>query len=132
MNTIGRILLLLLLITTAAKAETRIALVIGNADYQSAPALQNTAQDARSMAERLKADHFDVIFRENLGRRDFNRAIDELREPPLQRLRRRPLLCRPRRPDRRHQLPPRHRHPRRPRRRHRVRWHRPLPRPRLE
>jgi hypothetical protein len=44
-----------------ARAEKRIALVIGNGDYQNAPRLPNPPSDARDVANALKRIGFDVI-----------------------------------------------------------------------
>lgn len=50
----------LILPHTAEAARDRIALVIGMADYQFLPPLQNTHNDANGMAETLKGIGFDV------------------------------------------------------------------------
>src|ERR1700738_4768988 len=42
------------------KAETRVALVIGNSAYERVAKLTNPANDAKLIAEHLKALHFDV------------------------------------------------------------------------
>lgn len=52
--------ILLLLLTSAARAEPRTALVIGNAAYQSAPVLKTPIVDAEIVAETLRAANFDV------------------------------------------------------------------------
>ena len=49
-------------------AERRVALVIGNGDYHFSP-LKNPVNDAREMAETLRALGFDVYYRENAGKR---------------------------------------------------------------
>jgi hypothetical protein len=54
--------------------ETRIALVIGNAAYPTAP-LRNPVNDARAMAVKLKALGFEVILKENADNRGIARAI---------------------------------------------------------
>ncbi|MBZ9794849.1 caspase domain-containing protein [Mesorhizobium sp. ES1-4] len=51
----------LLLILTNANAERRVALVLGNSQYQHAAPLANPVRDAQAMAERLKNLGFDVI-----------------------------------------------------------------------
>jgi uncharacterized protein len=57
-------LTLLMLLASPSLAETRaedrIALVIGMASYQNVPALQNTINDARALAETLEGIGFDV------------------------------------------------------------------------
>jgi len=53
--------LALLLSLTGASAERRVALVLGNAQYQHAAALANPVRDAQVMAERLKKLDFEVV-----------------------------------------------------------------------
>lgn len=57
----GLVALVLLLTLTAASAERRIALVLGNSQYQHAAPLANPARDARAMAERLQNLGFEVV-----------------------------------------------------------------------
>ena len=57
-------------------AADRVALLIGNNNYASAP-LRNAANDARDLAEALKEVGFQVIVRENAKRKDM---IDAIRE----------------------------------------------------
>lgn len=56
--------------------ENRLALVIGNASYRSAP-LRNPVNDAQAVAAALKALGFQIILRENAGQREM---LDGLRE----------------------------------------------------
>ena len=53
----------------APLSDSRVALVIGNGDYLSGP-LNNTVNDARSMARALRGAGFDVILRENVSNKD--------------------------------------------------------------
>src|SRR5262249_59921474 len=46
---------------SAALAETRVALVIGNSAYQNTTPLANPLNDARDMAVALKSVGFDVV-----------------------------------------------------------------------
>ncbi|MGI9450753.1 MAG: caspase family protein [Geminicoccaceae bacterium] len=46
---------------TDAKAEGRVALVVGNGAYSGLPALPNPTQDANLLADQLRALNFDVI-----------------------------------------------------------------------
>jgi uncharacterized caspase-like protein len=62
------IALLALMIGCSAQAEQRVALVIGNGTYSSAPALENPTGDAKAMAALLKTVGFDVIEGTNLAR----------------------------------------------------------------
>ena len=57
----GLVALVLLLTLTTASAERRIALVLGNSQYQHAAPLANPARDARAMAERLQDLGFEVV-----------------------------------------------------------------------
>jgi len=56
--------------------ERRVALVIGNGAYKTAP-LKNPANDAHDMAAALKSVGFEVILRENASLRQMNEAIDQ-------------------------------------------------------
>lgn len=62
------------IITLAAKKETRIALVIGNADYSISP-LVNPVNDARAMSNVLTQAGFKVDKYENLNQKAMRRAI---------------------------------------------------------
>ena len=57
-------------------AEKRVALVIGNGAYETAP-LKNPVNDARDIAEALRASGFDVVYKENLDQNNMKRAIRE-------------------------------------------------------
>jgi uncharacterized caspase-like protein len=52
---------------TASASEDRVALVIGNADYQHAPHLATPADDAQDIAAELTGLGFDVVQRQNTG-----------------------------------------------------------------
>ena len=58
----------------AQQREQRVALVIGNAAYQSSP-LKNPVNDATDMAQALKDKGFAVTLRTNIGNRDMRQAI---------------------------------------------------------
>ncbi len=58
----------------ADEAKNRVALVIGNAAYSRA-ALANPVNDAKLMAERLKAQGFEVFAAYDAGRRDMKLAL---------------------------------------------------------
>ena len=53
--------LLLLFLAAPAQAERKVALVIGNGAYKHAPPLANPVNDARLMAESLKAIGFELV-----------------------------------------------------------------------
>ncbi len=69
------LLLLLLGFTNLAVAESRVALVIGNAAYKNESPLSNTLHDARDVAGVLERAGFEVIAVENGSRRDMNETI---------------------------------------------------------
>ncbi|MFZ0205689.1 MAG: caspase family protein, partial [Roseiarcus sp.] len=58
-----------------ARAETRVALVVGNAGYERADVLANTVNDAVAVSSVLKKAGFDVDERDNLGVVEFKRAV---------------------------------------------------------
>ncbi|WP_244483479.1 caspase domain-containing protein [Mesorhizobium sp. 1M-11] len=57
----GLMVIALLLSMTIANAERRVALVLGNSQYQHAAALPNPVRDAKAMAERLQTLGFEVV-----------------------------------------------------------------------
>ena len=59
----------------AKPPEARVALVIGNSDYRSAP-LDNPANDASDLAAALEKQGFNVLVRENVGERGLKEAVD--------------------------------------------------------
>ncbi len=59
-----------------ARAETRTALVIGNAAYASAP-LKNPVNDARDMASALRGLGFEVILKTDATHKDMEAAVRE-------------------------------------------------------
>jgi len=64
----------LMVFAGVAQAERRLALVIGNGDYQVQP-LDNPTNDARLIAETLQSVGFEVTHLEDLGQRDLERAV---------------------------------------------------------
>ena len=60
-----------------ALAENRLALVIGNSAYQSAPALTNPGNDAKAVAELLISAGFDVVPAADLTQSDMRRTIGD-------------------------------------------------------
>jgi len=76
----GLILVVLALVApvvgTAAPAEPRVALVIGNAAYPGDP-LRNPVNDAREMARTLRGLGFTVLLHENVGKRAMEDAMLE-------------------------------------------------------
>jgi hypothetical protein len=81
---IGLCLILLSWTAADAHAQRRVALVIGNSDYQNTPALLNPARDAAAMAKLFKDAGFDtVVMQTNLGNVDFKRAILKFEEAAI-------------------------------------------------
>jgi carboxyl-terminal processing protease len=65
-----------MLLASAALAEPRVALVIGNSAYQGdLPALPNPANDAKLMAQTLKSVGFDVVEAEDANQDEMKQAI---------------------------------------------------------
>ena len=60
---------------TSLRAETRVALVIGNAAYQNTAILPNPINDAEDMAAALERVGFSVMFERNLDKRAMELAI---------------------------------------------------------
>ena len=58
-----------------ARAEERLALVIGNADYSNIKKLKNPLNDARLISETLENVGFEVILETNVGKLEMERAI---------------------------------------------------------
>src|SRR5205807_1114866 len=59
-------LALLLLTSPDARADKRVALVIGNGAYRNLPQLTNPTHDAADVAAALKQSGFDVLLEINL------------------------------------------------------------------
>ncbi len=74
--TVALLLLALSRSVSAADAEPRVALVIGNAAYADAP-LRNPVNDAREMSKTLRALGFTVLAHENVGKRAMEQAVLE-------------------------------------------------------
>lgn len=69
---------------SAAHAEKRVALVIGNNDYKNVPKLLKAVNDARTMGDTLKQLGFAVMVAENQNRQQFSEtllAFDRAIEP---------------------------------------------------
>lgn len=64
----------------AAGTERRVALVIGNDQYQTVPKLERAVADARAMGAELRRMGFEVMQYANLDRRRMNQAVGELVE----------------------------------------------------
>lgn len=62
-----------------SNSERRVALVIGNSAYETAP-LKNPVNDGHDIAQALRELGFDVIHKENVNQNDMKRAIREFGE----------------------------------------------------
>ncbi len=60
-----------------AATERRVALVIGNNDYQNLPKLEKAVNDANAVAAELKRVGFEVVAYNNIGQKKMNQAINE-------------------------------------------------------
>src|SRR3954464_1877575 len=58
-------------------AEQRVALVIGNSNYQTAPQLTNPNNDARSVAQLLNSAGFEVTVATDQTRNDMVRGLQD-------------------------------------------------------
>jgi hypothetical protein len=58
-------------------AEQRVALVIGNSNYETAPKLANPGNDAQSMAQLLNSAGFEVTQATDLARSDMVRVVQD-------------------------------------------------------
>jgi hypothetical protein len=58
-------------------ADQRVALVIGNSNYQSAPKLANPGNDAQSMSQLLNSAGFEVTRATDLTRADMVRVVQD-------------------------------------------------------
>lgn len=73
---IGGFFLATMLGTDAAWAEKRVALVVGNANYQTVPQLPNPSRDATSIAKLFRDAGFETVdIQINVGNLEFKRAI---------------------------------------------------------
>ena len=70
---------MLLLGTTAGviAAERRVALVIGNNDYQNVPKLERAVNDAKAVSRELGKVGFEVMYFPNAGQKKMNQAVNE-------------------------------------------------------
>ena len=66
-----------LLSSTAAFAESRVALVIGQSAYQSVPALPNPTNDAKAMGELLTAAGFEVTTARDVTQNALRQAVGD-------------------------------------------------------
>jgi len=72
---LGLAIVILLAAALGARAEARVALVIGNGAYQEATSLANPVNDAKDVAARLRGLGFTVIEGHDLEKRALERRI---------------------------------------------------------
>ncbi|AXI41344.1 caspase family protein [Sulfitobacter sp. SK011] len=77
------IILMSMTFASSALAERRVALVIGNSDYQHAARLPNPQNDARAIGDKLSQIGFEVFLHENLGGQQFRVALGAFSEEAL-------------------------------------------------
>src|SRR6476646_2884404 len=81
------VLLLLVMLPSAAVAEKRVALVIGNGAYTKVGALANPPRDADAIQTLLRAAGFSVETKRDLGLATMRRALrdfsDQVREADI-------------------------------------------------
>src|SRR5215469_10397131 len=63
--------------STAARAENRLALVIGESAYRAVTALPNPANDAQAMSKLLGDAGFEVTTANNLSRDEMNQTVGD-------------------------------------------------------
>ena len=73
---IGGFFLPIMLAADAARAEKRVALIVGNSTYQTVPQLANPSRDATAVAKMFRDAGFDTVdVQLNVGNLEFKRAI---------------------------------------------------------
>ncbi|MEY2632705.1 MAG: hypothetical protein RIR00_1359, partial [Pseudomonadota bacterium] len=65
------------LVATLQAVERRVALVIGNNDYQSVGKLEKAVNDAKAVSAELSKIGFEVIFMANAGQKKMNQGVNE-------------------------------------------------------
>ena len=58
---IGGFFLPMMLAADAARAEKRVALIVGNSSYQTVPQLANPSRDANAVAKMFRDAGFDIV-----------------------------------------------------------------------
>lgn len=73
---IGAAVVSMVLAPSAAWADKRVALIVGNSTYQTVPQLPNPSRDASAVAKMFKDAGFDTVdLQLNVGNLEFKRAI---------------------------------------------------------
>jgi Caspase domain len=63
--------------SSAANAESRLALVIGESAYRAVPSLPNPANDAKAMSKLLAESGFEVTTASDLSQKEFNQTVGD-------------------------------------------------------
>src|ERR1700756_3318787 len=63
--------------SSAARAENRLALVIGESAYRAVPSLPNPANDARAMSKLLTDSGFQVTTASDLSQKELNQKVGD-------------------------------------------------------
>ncbi len=63
--------------SSAARAENRLALVIGESAYRAVPSLPNPANDARAMSKLLTDSGFEVTTASDLSQKELNQKVGD-------------------------------------------------------
>src|SRR5215510_5900661 len=63
--------------SSAAHAENRLALVIGESAYRAVPSLPNPANDARAMTRLITDSGFEVTTASDLSQREMNQKVGD-------------------------------------------------------
>lgn len=77
MQKLVTICLVFILVAATTAHASRLALVIGNGDYQNVPSLDTPVNDAKEMATLLKELGFKVIFKSNVNRRAMIETVQQ-------------------------------------------------------
>ena len=97
-------LICMMLSASAAKAERRVAFVVGNGTYKNVAQLPNPPIDAKAMAGVLRNVGFEVVEGTNLTRDKMTEKLLDFGKKAQGADVARVLLCRPRHRHQRHQL----------------------------
>ncbi len=72
------ILFLAVFLASPSSAETRLALIISNSNYEGSPPLENALGEAKALRDELANDGFTVQFKENLTKQGMKSALSDL------------------------------------------------------
>ena len=75
----GVILFLAVFLASPSSAETRLALIISNSNYEGSPPLENALGEGKALRDELANDGFTVQFKENLTKQGMKSALSDLK-----------------------------------------------------